>query len=129
MGFDIFIRYDINIYTGILLLTMLGIIYLKKDVYSFSTKMFKVILITNLIMLVLELLSWSFEGVSGQLAWYLNYIFNFILVLLTPIIACFWASYIDHKIFNSLDRIKKRHHYLYPFYIGAVMSIINIFYP
>jgi len=129
MGIDTFIKYDINIYTGILLLTMLGIIYLKKDVYSFSTKMFKIILITNLVMLVLELLSWTFEGVDGNLAWYLNYSINFVLVLLTPVIACFWASYIDHKIFNSIDRIKRRHYYLYPFYIGAVLSIINLFYP
>ena len=129
MGFDIFIQYDINFYTGILLFTMLGIIYLKKDVYSFSTKMFKIILITNLIMLILELLSWTFEGVDGQLAWYLNYSLNFILILATPVLACLWASYIDHKIFNSIDRIKRRHYYLYPFYIGAVMSVINIFYP
>jgi len=129
MGFDLFIKYDINIFTGILLLIMLGIIYLKKDVYSFSGKMFKIILFTNLIMMILELLSWAFDGVDGQLAWYLNYSLNFILVLLTPVIACLWASYIDHKIFNSIDRLKRRHYYFYPFYIGLVMSIINIFYP
>jgi len=129
MGFDTFIQYDINIYTGILLVTMLGIIYLKKDVYSFSSKMFRIILITNIVMLVLELLSWAFEGIDTQLAWFLNYSMNFILVLLTPIIACFWASYIDHKIFKSIERVKRRHYYLFPFYIGAVMSIINIFYP
>ena len=88
MGFDMFIQYDINIYTIILLLIMLGIINLKKDVYSFSAKMFKRILITNLMMIILELLSWAFDGVDGTLAWYLNFGFNFILVLLTPIIGC-----------------------------------------
>ncbi len=129
MGFDTFIQYDINIYTIILLLTMLGIIYLKKDVYSFSSKMYKRILLTNLVMIVLELLSWAFEGVDGTFAWYINFTFNFILVLFTPVIGCLWASYIDHKIFNSMERLKRRHYYFYPFFIGAILSIINLFYP
>ncbi len=129
MGFDLFIKYDINLYTIVLLLIMLGIIYLKRDVYTFSSKMYKRIILINLLMIILELLSWAFDGVDGTVAWYLNYAFNFILVLFTPVIGCLWASYIDHKIFNSIERIKKRHYYFYPFYIGAILSIINLFYP
>jgi len=80
-------------------------------------------------MIVLELLSWAFDGVDGTAAWYLNFTFNFILVLFTPIIGSLWASYIDYKIFNSIERIKRRHYYFYPVYVGAVLSIINLFHP
>ncbi len=129
MELEQFLHFDIVIYAEILLIIMLGIIYLQKDVKTFSINMFKLIIKTNLIMIVLELLSWSFEGVDGNVAWYLNYGFNSIVVLFTPVIACFWASYIDYKIFNSIERVKTRHYYLYPFYIGAILSIINLFHP
>ena len=129
MPFEQISRFDISFYAVILLIIILITIYIKSDVYSFSNKMFKVIIFTNISMLVLEILSWVFDGVDGQFAWYLNYSFNFVLILFTPIIACFWASYIDYKIFNSIDRVKRRYYYMYPFIIGVIMSIINLFYP
>lgn len=126
MNFEQFITFDINYYSALLLIVLLVTIYLKRDVYSFSSKMFKIIIITNIAMLILEIFSWTYDGVEGQLAMYLNYTFNFCLILLTPVISCFWATYIDHKIFNSLERIKRRHYYLYPFLIGVFLSVINI---
>ena len=129
MRFEEYIRFDINYFTSVLLFVLLVTIYLKRDVYSFSSKMFRMIIITNLAMLILEVFSWTFEGADGQFAWYLNYIFNFVLVLLTPLIACLWASYIDHKIFNSIERVKKRFYYMYPLLICAIFILINFFTP
>ncbi len=129
MIFESIMKYDLNAYAIIFLIIILSTIYMKRDVYSFSGKMFKYIIFTNIAMLVLEILSWVYDGVDGQVAWTLNYIFNILVVLVTPLIACFWASYIDHKIFNSIDRLKRRLYYIYPFAIGVAMSIINLFYP
>ncbi len=123
------LRYDINLYAILFLVIIFITIHIKNDIYSFSSKMFKIILITNILMLILEILSWAFDGATGRYVWYLNYIFNFLLILLTPVIACFWASYIDHKIFNSKERIRRRYYYLYPFIIGMILSIINLFTP
>ena len=129
MQWEQFINFDINYYAVLLLVVLLVTIYLKRDVYSYSGKLFNLIIVTDIAMLVLEILSWAFDGAEGQLALYLNHIFNFTLVLLTPLIACLWASYIDHKIFNSKERVKKRYYYMYPMLIGTILIIINFFTP
>ena len=129
MSVDRFVMSDINFYAAFFLLAILATIYAKKDVYSYSSKMFKFIIITNVILLIFEGATFVYNGVNTEFAWYMNHIFNGIVFLITPLVGSFWASYIDHKIFNSKDRIKKRLYYLHPFYIGVVLSIINLFYP
>ena len=105
------IDFDINFYAALFLLVMLVIIYAKKDVYSFSSKMFRYIIISNVILLVFEGVTFIFNEIQTDLAWTINYSFNFIVFLITPLIGCFWASYIDYKIFNSKDRLRKRLYY------------------
>ena len=129
MSLDMLLQYDINVYAILFLIVILFTVYVKKGVHNFSTMMFKIIIITNIAMLILEILSWVFDGVDGQLAWYLNYSFNFALVLLTPVIAGLWASYVEFKIFKSTDRLKKFMYFQQPFLIGLVLSIINLFVP
>ncbi len=129
MSVEKFVMFDINFYAAFFLFTILITIYAKKDVYSYSSKMFKFIIITNIILLLFEGVTFLYNGINTEFAWYVNYIFNGVVFLLTPLVGSFWASYIDHKIFNSKDRIKKRLYYLQPFIIGVILSIFNIFYP
>ncbi|MCK5761560.1 MAG: diguanylate cyclase [Candidatus Izimaplasma sp.] len=129
MEYEFITRFDINIYASFFLIILLGTIYLKKDVTTLTSKLFKSVVVINLVMLIIEILAWTFEGIDTQLAWHLNYFINFIFILLTPVIACLWAMYIDYKIFGSRDRLRKRYYYSYPFIIGFVMLIINMFYP
>ena len=54
MTLERFTDIDINFYAAFFLLIVLVIIYSKKDVYSFSSNMFKYIIITNIVLLVFE---------------------------------------------------------------------------
>lgn len=129
MTVEKFVMFDINFYAAFFLFAILITIYAKKDVYSYSSKMFKFIIITNIILLIFEGVSLLYNEIDNEFSWYVNYILNGVVFLLTPLIVSFWARYIDHKIFNSQDRIKKRLYYLHPFIIGVILSILNIFYP
>ena len=101
MEFEFVTRFDINIYASFVLLVILGTMYLKRDVQTYSRKIFKLMVFTGLAMLALEILSWVWDGVDTEQARYLNYIINFVFVLFSPFIACLMASYIDFKIFIS----------------------------
>ncbi len=129
MSIDLFVKYDINFYSAFFLMVILITIYMKKDIYSYSSKIFKLIIITNIFLLVFEGLTFFANEFDGRFAWYCNYILNFIVFLITPLVGSFWATYIDFKIYGSKDRIAKRLYYLYPFIIGVVLLVINLFYP
>ncbi len=124
-----FTAIDINFYAAFFLLIVLVIIYTKKDVYSFSSNMFKYIIITNIVLLLFEGFTFFYNDIQSEFAWYMNYSFNAIVFLLTPLVGSFWAMYIDHKIYNSKERLKRRLYYLQPFLIGLVLSIVNLFFP
>lgn len=129
MLLDRILEADLDFFAAFSLIVILLVIYLKKDVYSFSGRMFKIIIITNIFLLIFEGSSYIFNGVDNAFSWYMNYSLNSIIILGTPLIGCFFAIYIDHKIYVSKERLKKRLFYFHPLIIGVVLSIANFFAP
>jgi diguanylate cyclase (GGDEF)-like protein len=80
-------------------------------------------------MLMLEILSWQFDGLSGEFNWYANYFVNLLFSWSTPLITCVWASYIDFHMFHSYSRLKKRWFYLQAMIIMIIFMIVNLFTP
>lgn len=129
MHTEMFNAYYINIYASILLLILLVILYIKRDVYNFSGRVFKYMIMLNIVLSILEGTTLMFDGIDDSFSRFMNYSLNFILFLLTPLIGSLWAIYLDFKIFKSIEHIKRNFYYLYPFMIGVVLLIINFFEP
>ena len=129
MNTEIFNAYYINVYSSLLLFVLLVILYIKRDMYTYSGKIFKYMIILNITLSILEGFTLLFNEVDTSLARFIHYSLNFVVFLLTPIIGSLWAIYLDHKIFKSREHIKKNFYYLHPFLIGVVLLIMNLFVP
>lgn len=129
LDINVFNAFYINLYSSLLLLVLLVILYIKRDIYNFSGKIFKYMIILNIVLSLLEGATLFFNGVDDSFARFMHYSLNFIVFLFTPLIGSLWAIYLDHKITKSLDHIKKNYYYLLPFIIGGVLLVINFFTP
>ena len=124
---ETFLRHDINFFCVVLLLLLYLTIKLRKQAIGTSNQLFFKLLWMTILLLVLEVLSWTFDRVPGQNL--LNYIFNFSFCLSTSLVIPIIASYLDYHIYGSYDRLKKRWFYIQPFILTALLLLINIFEP
>lgn len=129
MTIDQLYRYDNNLYAFLLLGIMLLFVILKKDIYDYSRKLFYRMIVFNMLILLVEILAWAFDGVVSTPAIIANYVFNCLLIVMEPIMAAFWLCYIDYKIYASKERLKRRLYYLHGSIFAASLLVINIFSP
>ncbi|QMS85376.1 GGDEF domain-containing protein [Candidatus Xianfuyuplasma coldseepsis] len=124
-----FYRYDNNIYAFALLVILLFVVITKKDIFDYSRKLFYRMIVFNMVILVVEILAWAFDGINTSGAIVANYIFNVLLILMEPTMAAQWVTYVDYKIHGSRDRLRKRLYYLQPTIFAGILLVINIVYP
>jgi diguanylate cyclase (GGDEF)-like protein len=126
---EIIETYDIHLFSSLLLLIVVILNKLKKDIPTFSMNLFYGIIIVNLILLILEPLSFLADANTSPMIPYLNYLIDFLVVILTPLLVGLWASYIDYKLFKKQNRLKKRLFYQYVTFISIFGLMINFFTP
>jgi len=126
---DQLVRFDINLYSIILLFIMIGITRIKKDVFSFSSSIFLAILITNILGSFLEPLTWLIDGQQGSIYYFLGYAVNTLFILIAPIIVGLWASYLDYKLFSDKKRIQRRLFYQHSTFIILILLMMNYQFP
>lgn len=121
--------FDNNLYAFFLLGILLFIILIKKDIYDYTRKLFYRMILFNMLVLIVEVLAWAFDGIDTQIAIIANYAFNCMLIILEPVMASMWLVYVDYKIYNSKERLKKRWFYLQAPLFSFMLLLINIFTP
>jgi diguanylate cyclase (GGDEF)-like protein len=121
--------FDNNIYAFLLLGILLFVVIVKKDIYDYSRKLFYRMIVLNMVLLIVEILAWAFDGIDTQAAIIANYVFNCLLILLEPTMASMWLVYVDYKINRSKERVRKRWYYLQPSIFSGLLLVINIFTP
>lgn len=126
---EIFLKFDISFFSVVLLFMVYVIIRIRKDRIGQSTKLFQRLIWVTIYMLLLEILSWQFDGKAGIFNYYANYITNMTFAWSTTLVTCVWASYMDYHMFNSIERLKRRLYYMYPMIINTIFIIINFFIP
>ena len=129
MNIEQMYMFDNNIYAFLLLAILLFVVIVKKDIYDYSRKLFYRMIIFNMIVLLVEVLAWVFDGINTQGAFFFNYLFNCLLILLEPIMASMWLTYVDYKINHSRERLRKRWYYLQASIFSGTLLIVNIFTP
>lgn len=126
---DRILQFDINIIAVALLLTMLIIIRIKGDRHSFSSGLFRVIIYLTGTALILEAVTWISDYYVGSAATVINYVSNWLLVIVSPILTGFWISYVDYKILQDRRRVRRLHHYQFGTYAVLVLLVVNFFTP
>ena len=111
MDVELFNAFYINMYSALLLFILLIILYIKRDVYDYSSRIFKYLIILNILLSVFEALTLIVNGVDDSTLRVIHYLLNFIVFLFTPFIGFLWAIYLDYKIFAS--RSRNKHYYFY----------------
>lgn len=124
---ETFLKFDINFFCIILLLLLYLTIKLRKQAIGTSNRLFFKLLWMTVVLLILEVLSWTFDRVPGQKV--LNYIFNLLFCLSTSLVIPIMASYLDYHIYGSYERLKRRWFYIHPFILTAILLAVNIFEP
>jgi len=126
---DLFLKFDINIFSTLMLLLILMIMGQRRDTLSYSSRLFKRLIFVNILMLNLEIVSWMFDLKAGTFNWYANYVSNMAFAWLGPLITCVWASYVDYRMFGSMERLKKKWYYVQPMILNTLLLIVNLFVP
>ncbi len=121
--------FSLNIFSSILLIVLLISMFSKRELYRFSSRLFAHIIVAILLLLVLEILSWVFDGIQTSSARNLNFIFNTLFFVSSGVVAGLFASYVDYIVFKSKERLLKRLYYMHVFIILIILAIINCFTP
>ncbi len=124
---EFFLKFDINFFSALLLIVLYFTMKLRNETYSTSSRLFFKLLWMVTILLMLEVLSWLYDGRPGY--YHLNYFLNWIFALSTSVVPCLWACYIDYHMFESFERLRARWFYIYPFVLNALLLGINFYKP
>ncbi len=118
---ELLLHIDINIFASLIMISLFWITQRRLDKYDMQHKLFGYMCLTVCLMLLLESLKWVINGQSGELFFILNYITNFAIICISPLLGCLWMIYITN--FICVLEKKRRKHDL----ILMLPLIINIF--
>lgn len=122
----IMLKIDILIFSFIMLGFLLVYYIINAPQKTPAKKMFIAIIVTLMLNTTLEALAIIPNGIDESWAISMNIWVRSLLVATSYLPVAAWMAYIDHKIFNNYDNIKKRGvFYLIPFYIAAIMVAVN----
>ena len=123
---SIIVKIDILIFSIILLGFLLGYYVINAPQKTPAKKMFIVIIVTLMLNTFLAILACIPNGIDAPWAISMNKWVNSILHVFTYLPVAAWLVYIDHKIFNNFDNIRKRSMiYLIPFYVSIILVAVN----
>lgn len=120
-------RIDLSIY-AVLVLFFLLIDLHKYPVRNDKAYLFHFILLSNILILIVEIFSWAVDGMTGNSGRLLNIIFNSLLYVLNLVPLSLWCSYFDECIIsNQKNRLRRRKIYLSLNCITVLIVVINLF--
>ncbi len=113
------------LFISLLIILSLNMFY-RKQHFSLSNRWFLRLTASMIILLILEIFSWRFEGLTGDGYRRIHLVLRFIFYLSNLFVPLIWLNYIDFKIFRSLTRLRKRLYYGHFLFTGIVMLAVNL---
>ncbi|TFD97125.1 GGDEF domain-containing protein [Jeotgalibacillus salarius] len=123
------VQFQINIFAFAVLAILYTIVKMRSKIETFSKKLLKIIMVTSAIAMILEPLTWIFDGMLFTGAYFLEYSTNFLLFLVGPVLGGFMLSYVDYHIFKDPKRVYKKGFYQHLSVFTFLILVINMFYP
>lgn len=119
---------DTSILSFIVLVFMYINSYRRSDKFFINSKIFILLLQTNMVLIIIDILSWAFNKLDSPLNMFYNYSFNLLLFIVEPLVPMLWIFYVSYQLFHDEEQIKK---YKIPlgilFFINSVASVSSIF--
>ena len=123
---DIMVKIDILIFSFIMLAFLLVYYVINAPQKTPAKRMFIGIIVTLMLNTTLAALACIPNGIDEPWAISMNVWVHSMLLASAYLPIAAWFAYIDHKIFNNFDNIKKRGvFYLIPFYVATLMVALN----
>ena len=101
--------------------------------YSRSQKVFtsyvlyRSLVLTNIIMLIVDFLCWYFNTLPGNFNLWGNRIANYLLYVLAPVAPLLWILYTNYQIYNDAKRLKKLSLFLiFPLAVNLIFTTVNL---
>ena len=123
------IQFQINIYAVLMLLVIFMITSMQMRIKFPSKKLLQLIILVNIASIITEPLTWVFDTQLYPAAFLINHVTNFLLVLLSPVLAGLLISYVDITLNNDQRRLRKRLYYQGPAILVFILLCINFFTP
>ncbi len=119
--------FDISIFSTFLILIMLVIANIKRDHFTFSSRLLRWIMVSTLLGVILETIIWYVVEKPGTYLYLVGMFANTMLFLNATILMGLWLSYWDYKLLLSKKRIQQRKYYQYPTLIQMMLLLYNVF--
>lgn len=105
MTMPLFGTYSITL---LFIFTLLVHVSKKENQYHGSYDYFRAVILATGVLVVIECLSWLFDGITSTPAIIMNYIFNYLLMYLSAIPVTMWFLYFDYKIYYVEDKLNRK---------------------
>lgn len=101
-----FLRIDLNLFMVVVCVIVFFSSRNMPGSRLMHNRLFRLIIVSVGILLVIESLTWLFDGTSSQTAFYVNYGITICQYLLTPLPALFWGLYVRCQLFQNTERLR-----------------------
>jgi len=115
-------------------LSLIILIFIHINAYNRSEKgfiqykLFIALVRSNMLLIIIDILGWIFNGLSGQMNFIANDAFNLLLYVMAPLGPLLWVLYSNYQVFHDECRIKKVTRFISAlFAINAAFSVISLY--
>ncbi|MGE4588791.1 MAG: GGDEF domain-containing protein [Acidaminococcaceae bacterium] len=118
---------DSSILSFIILLIIYTDSYTRSEKLFLQYKLFMLLLVTNMAMIVIDILGWAFNGLPGQTFYTLNQYSNLALYIFEPLPAMLWVLYTNYQVYKNRTKIKSISKKLFCLWlINSIFSTLSI---
>lgn len=125
---DYLVQFQINIFALFILFSLYLFVRLS-TIRTFSNRLLRVIIVATAVSIIMEPLTWIFDGMLFRGAYLLEYSTNFILFLMGPVIGGLLLSYMDYRTYKNPRRVRQKFYYQQVSLVTFFLLVINIFNP
>lgn len=73
----------------------------RREMASLQNRLFVFLIVINMVLAILDIMGWFFNGQEGQLNFWLNNVSNILLYIAAPLPAALWLLYVDCQVSRS----------------------------
>ena len=118
---------DSSILSFIILIIIHFNVYNRSEKSFLQHKLYISLVRINMFLIVVDILSWAFNGKPGLLNFYLNTGFNLLLYLMLPLSLLIWVLYSRFQVLHDENRIGKlKHPFLVLVSINTFISVLSL---
>lgn len=127
MGY--FVQFQLNVFALFIVVILYVMIKLKLKVKSYGKFLLRIIMLVSAVAIIVEPLTWMFDGKLFPFSYSLEYGSNVMLFLVGPLLGGLLMSYVDYHTFHNPKRLSKRLFYQQWSIFTIVILIINWYHP